>query len=75
MIALVLGAQVLPLALLTWLALHPAPSLAGYLVQLAGLGAALLALALVAQWAVLLWWLVCSPGAVRPAATMRRPCA
>src|SRR6056297_2304552 len=54
MIAMVLAA---PLALLVWLAVFPAASLAGYLLQAAGIGAFLFAFALVAQWAVVPWWL------------------
>lgn len=58
MIALVLGVQVaLPLALLVWLAVFPASNLAGLILQVAGTGALLLALALVAQWALPVWWL------------------
>ncbi|MBB3192128.1 M23 family metallopeptidase [Halomonas cerina] len=58
MIWLVLVSQiVLPLGLLLWLALAPAHSLMGYAMQVAGVGAFLLAFALVAQWAVVPWWL------------------
>ena len=58
MIAVVFGAQViLPLALLLWLAWSRAPGLVGFLLQASGVGAVLLALAMVAQWAVLPWWL------------------
>jgi len=45
-----------PLFLLAWLALWPARSLLGFGLQAAGTGAVLLALALVAQWAVAGWW-------------------
>jgi hypothetical protein len=58
MTALVLLTQVaLPVALLLWLALRPANSMAGLALQAVGIGAVLLALALVAQWAVPVWWL------------------
>lgn len=58
MIAMVLAAQVaLPLALLVWLAVFPAASLGGYLLQATGIGAFLFAFSLVAQWAVVPWWL------------------
>lgn len=58
MIWLVLSVQIaLPLALIAWLALLPAGSIAGFALQVAGTGALLLALALVAQWAVVPWWL------------------
>ena len=57
MIAAVLILQVLlPLVLLGWVAL-PANSVGGFLLKASGVGAVLLALALVAQWAVLPWWL------------------
>lgn len=57
MTALVLGVQVaLPLALLSWLAFFPSGSLLGVALQAAGVGAVLLALARVAQWAVPAWW-------------------
>lgn len=58
MMALVLLTQVaVPLALLAWLFLLPAGSLAGLVLQAAGTGAVLFALARVAQWAVPVWWL------------------
>lgn len=58
MMALVLLIQVaLPLALLLWLALLPAGSLTGWLMQAAGIAAFLFALARIAQWAVPVWWL------------------
>ena len=57
MIPLVLTLQVgLPLALLVWLAL-PANSVGGFLLKALGVGAFLWALALVAQWAVVPWWI------------------
>ena len=57
MIPLVLTLQIgLPLALLVWLALA-ANSVDGFLLKALGVGAFLLALALVAQWAVVPWWL------------------
>lgn len=57
MLALILTLQIIvPLALLAWMAL-PASSVAGFLLKSFGVGAFLLALALVAQWAVLPWWL------------------
>jgi len=58
MIAVVVAVQLLlPLLLLLWLALLPAKSGLGLALQVAGIGALLLALALVAQWAVVPWWL------------------
>ncbi len=58
MTALILLIQIaLPLALLAWLALLPAGSLLGIVLQAAGTGAFLFALARVAQWAVPAWWL------------------
>lgn len=58
MIAVVLLVQfALPLALLLWLALLPAGSIAGFALQTVGIGAFLFALARVAQWAVPVWWL------------------
>lgn len=58
MTAMVLGIQVaLPLALLAWLLFLPAGSLVGLLLQAAGTGAMLFALARVAQWALPVWWL------------------
>ncbi|MGR3452630.1 peptidoglycan DD-metalloendopeptidase family protein [Pseudooceanicola sp.] len=58
MTAMVIGLQVLlPLALLAWLLLLPAGSVAGFVLQAAGTGAMLFALARVAQWAVPVWWL------------------
>lgn len=58
MIATVLVVQIaVPLALLLWLVLAPPGSLSGLAVQVAGTAAFLVALALVAQWAVLPWWL------------------
>jgi len=58
MIATILLVQVaLPLVLISWLLLLPAGSAAGLIVQIAGIGAFLFALARVAQWAVPVWWL------------------
>jgi hypothetical protein len=58
MFLLTLTAQLaIPLALLAWLALGPARNAAGLALQVAGTGAAMLALALVAQWAVAGWWM------------------
>lgn len=58
MIWVVLGIQVaLPLMLLVGLAILPAGSIAGFLLQAAGTGAFLFALAHVAQWALPVWWL------------------
>lgn len=57
MIPLVLTLQLgLPLALLVWLVM-PANSVGGFMLKALGVGAFLLALALVAQWAVIPWWL------------------
>lgn len=65
MTALILLVQVaLPLLLLSWLAVWPAGSALGWLVQAAGVGALLFALARVAQWAVPVWWLPWVYGAV-----------
>ena len=56
--ALIVVVQVLlPLALLAWPALVPAGSALGLALQAASTGAVLFALAKVAQWAVLGWWL------------------
>lgn len=58
MFMLALTAQLaLPLSLLGWLALRPARNAAGLALQAAGTGAVILALALVAQWAVTGWWM------------------
>jgi len=58
MTVMILAVQVaLPLLLLAWLFLMPAGSLAGFALQAAGVGTFLIALALVAQWAVPVWWL------------------
>jgi len=58
MIALVLLTQVaLPVALISWLALFPAGSRLGWLIQVAGIAVFLFALARVAQWALPVWWL------------------
>ena len=45
-----------PLALILWLAIRPPLSLAGRLARLAGVGAAVYAIARVSQWAVVGWW-------------------
>lgn len=47
----------LPLALLGWILFLPAGSTTGLVLQTAGVGAFLFALACVAQWAVPVWWL------------------
>ena len=58
MTAMVIGFQVLlPLALLLWLFFLPAGNAAGFILQAAGTGAMLFALARIAQWAVPVWWL------------------
>ncbi len=58
MTAAILAVQVaLPLLLIGWLIVLPGPSLAGFALQAAGIGAFLFALARVAQWAVPVWWL------------------
>jgi hypothetical protein len=58
MTTLILLTQVaLPLALLVWLAVWPAGNLLGGLLQVAGTGVFLFALARVAQWALPVWWL------------------
>lgn len=74
MTASVLALQVvLPLALIGWLALLPSGSRLGFAAQAAGTGAALLALALVAQWAVPAWWLPRVYGGLWLAALALRP--
>ena len=74
MSALILPVQVaLPLALLAWLALAPAPGALGLLAQAAGTGALLFALARVAQWAVPVWWLPWLYGALWLAALASLP--
>jgi len=55
MLALIVQVAV-PLLVLAWLAVWPARSVLGLALQIAGTGALLLALALVAQWAVAGWW-------------------
>ncbi|MDF0603677.1 M23 family metallopeptidase [Psychromarinibacter sp. C21-152] len=58
MTAMLIGFQVLlPLASLAWLFFMPAGSLVGFVLQAAGTGAMLFALARVAQWALPVWWL------------------
>lgn len=47
----------LPVALIGWMALLPASSMMGYLAQALGTGLVLLAIALVALWMLLPWWL------------------
>jgi hypothetical protein len=55
---MVLSLQVaLPVVMIAWLILRPARNLAGFVLQAAGTGALLFALARVAQWAVPVWWL------------------
>jgi hypothetical protein len=72
MIVAVLAVQVvLPVALLLWLALLPARSGLGLALQMAGIGAALLALALVAPGAVVPWWSPYVYGAVWAATALR----
>ena len=57
MIAIAIAAQlVLPLALLLWLASWPATGRLAFGLQVAGIGAVLLALAWVAPWGMLPWW-------------------
>lgn len=69
--ALVLLTQVaVPLALLAWLALLPAGNVAGFVLQAAGTGVFLFALARVAQWAVPVWWLPWVYGALWLAAVL-----
>lgn len=53
----ILAQLVLPVGLTGWLAFAPAKSAAGYIVQITGTGIAFLALALVAPWMLLPWWL------------------
>lgn len=58
MMLTILAVQVaLPLVLIAWLALLPAASLFGFVLQAIGTGAMLFALARIAQWAVPVWWL------------------
>lgn len=58
MIALIIAAQLLlPLALIAWLVLAPARSLAGLALQICGTGAVIFALGMVGLWAVPAWWL------------------
>ena len=65
MMPLVLVVQVvLPLAAILWVVLWPAGNLAGLMLQVAGTGAFLFALARVAQWALPVWWLPWAYGAV-----------
>lgn len=65
MTALILLVQVgLPLLLLSWLAFWPAGSALGWLAQAAGVAAILFALARIVQWAVPVWWLPWTYGAL-----------
>ena len=65
MMSTILALQVaLPLALLFGLVIWPAGSLIGFLLQAAGTGAFLFALARVAQWALPVWWLPLVYGAL-----------
>ena len=74
MTAAILAVQVaVPLALLLWLSLAPASSLAGLALQAAGIGAFLFALAQVAQWAVPVWWLPRVYGGLWLAAVLSLP--
>ena len=58
MMGLVMAVQVaLPLALILWLVWSPGGSLLGFLSRTLGVGVFLLALALVTQWALPVWWL------------------
>jgi hypothetical protein len=58
MTVIVLSLQVaLPMAMIAWLMFLSAQTLAGFVLQAAGTGAFLFALARVAQWAVPVWWL------------------
>ena len=65
MTPMILTLQVaLPLALIAWVAVLPARSLSGFVLQAVGTGAFLFALARVAQWAVPVWWLPSVLGAL-----------
>ncbi len=69
MIGLVIAVQIaLPLALLLWLALLPAGSIVGFVLQAVAIGVFLFALARVAQWALPVWWLPWLYGALWVAA-------
>jgi hypothetical protein len=57
MLPTLLTQMALPVGLITWLAFAPARSFAGYCTQTIGTGLALLALALIALWMLLPWWL------------------
>jgi len=61
----------IPLSLLLWLALWPARSAPGLASQAAGTGAVILALALVAQWAVTGWWVPHALGGLWAVLTVR----
>ena len=56
-IPVILFQIILPLGLLTWLALAPARSALGYIVQAGATGIGLLALALVFIWMIPPWWI------------------
>lgn len=60
-----------PLALILWLAVWPPGSVAGRLARLAGVGAAVYAIARVASWAVPGWWLPLALAALFVAAAVR----
>jgi len=55
---------VAPLALILWLVLWPPNSVAGWLARLVGVGAAVWAIARIAQWAVTGWWMPLVLGAL-----------
>ncbi|QCF27199.1 M23 family metallopeptidase [Hydrocarboniclastica marina] len=74
MIALVIAVQIaLPLVLLLWLALFPAANRLGLFLQAAGIGATVLALALVSQWALTAWWLPWLYGTLWLSSTLTLP--
>lgn len=56
MTVLILLQIVLPVGLLAWLALLPAPSILGYLLQAIGVGLFLFAISLIGVWMVPPWW-------------------
>ncbi len=72
-ILILLTQMALPLAMLLWLALAPAGNLAGFALQAASIGAVLIALARVAQWAVPVWWLPWLFGGLWLATVLRWP--
>ncbi|MEQ9561416.1 MAG: M23 family metallopeptidase [Woeseiaceae bacterium] len=57
MLLLILLQVVLPIGLIVWLACAPAKNFIGYIVQAVATGLTVLALALVALWMLLPWWL------------------